>query len=116
MLNTKEVTLKLNQLRIEKPRLTNQEFVKEISRIIGYNTFPTLLKEISYASHIGKIVYLSDTPIHLRIVENLIEKARKTQIAYNDRHRNKKVRDRIKEAIELLKSNGYLIVKAEDVL
>lgn len=121
--NTIVLTKQLNQLRMQNPELKVSQFREEISKYIGYNTFSSLLLEEGYAYSINGTVRFSPTPIHKTKVEALLKEARETQVKYNEKSLQKKKeknsilkKELIESAITLLKSNGFIVIKQEDIL
>lgn len=112
------LTKQLNQLRLSKPELTIGEFKAEVKKFVGYNTFPYLLIEEGCAYSINGKIHFSSNPIHHSKVRQIMEDVREQQYKYNESCKKKKVEQSLKlsEAIEYLKSQGYIIIKPEKTL
>lgn len=118
MKNVITLTKQLNELRMSSSELTLKEFRDEIKKFIGYNMFYSLLINEGYAYSVNGKVYFSPNPIHHSKVKLILEEAREQQCKYNESCKKKKVEQSMKlsEAIEYLKSQGYIIIKPEKTL
>lgn len=112
------LTKQLNQLRLSKPELTINEFKTEIKKFVGYNTFPYFLIEEGYVYSINGRIHFSTNPIHHSKVRQILEDVREQQYKYAESCKKKKIEKSIKlnEAIEYLKSQGFIIIKPEKTL
>lgn len=119
------LTAELNMLRMRNQELGIIEFREKISKLVGYNMFSSILLEEGYAYSINNRVHFSPTPIHKSKVENILKEARELQYKYTKAYTDKKKgikekeekkKQEIQKAIALLKENGFIVIKPENVL
>lgn len=103
MKDIKQITKAVNELQ-GKRFCSRQEFRDVVAKIISYSDFPTFLQKEGFAFPSFKGIEVSTQPIYIGKIELYIKNKRSKK--------NTKVED----AIKLLKSKGYVILKPDSVL
>lgn len=109
MISIITITEQLNSLKRESSELTYLEFRSKVHDIISYKELPKLLIEERIVFKLGNNIVFAKGLIHRNQISPIIEHLR--ELSSNRVNKHLKKKKSIEEAISLLVSNGYKVVK-----